>query len=123
MQWGRARIGRAKHCANGNVMSSMKNDEIPENVTELQLKILHGLTDDYEDVEQLDLWVNRENEEKVQMRQLLDEILSLLRNGYIFAKYSKDEEVAPLNEINVSALHQYWFGMTDEGERLWKASQ
>jgi hypothetical protein len=80
MQWGRARIGRAKHCANGNVMSSMKNDEIPENVTELQLKILHGLTDDYEDVEQLDLWVNRENEEKVQMRQLLDEILSLLRH-------------------------------------------
>jgi hypothetical protein len=112
----------------------MENSET--NLTELQLTILDGMADDYEDVEQLYLYANRVPAEEehanirfprmlvqvsFHLRDLVDEITNMLHQGYIEAKYSNDEEVAPLNPPNVALLHHYWFGATDKGTELWKA--
>ncbi len=112
----------------------MENSET--NLTELQLTILDGMADDYEDVEQLHLYANRiwADEEhaniqfprmlvqvSVHLRDLVDEITNMLHEGYIEAKYSNDEEVAPLNPLSVALLHHYWFGATHKGTELWKA--
>ena len=101
-------------------------------LTELQITILDGMADDYEDIEQLYLYANRTIAEDGQgnlqvpqissrirfpLRELLDEIANLLREGYIEAKYSNDEERAPLEPMNISALHHYWFGPTEKGKR------
>jgi hypothetical protein len=52
----------------------------------------------------------------------------MLREGYIEAKYSNDEELAPLRPMDLTALHHYWFGATDKGmqggglsARLWES--
>lgn len=99
-------------------------------LTELQCKILDGMVDDYEDVEQLYLFANRElgREEAVgikfpdkllriqfPLRELTDEIAGMLHEGYIEAKYSSDAELAPLRPIDFSVLHHYWFGPTEKG--------
>lgn len=101
-------------------------------LTELQITILDGMSDDYEDIEQLYLYANRTGVEGRQsnmqvaqispgirfpLRELVDEIAHLLREGYIEAKYSNDEELAPLQPINAGALHHYWFGPTEKGKR------
>ena len=51
----------------------------------------------------------------------MDEITNMLREGYIEAKYSDDNELAPLRPIDFGALHHYWFGTTNKGMQAWKA--
>jgi hypothetical protein len=110
-------------------------EESETKLTELQFTILNGMADDYEDVEQLYLYANRDFAEGVAnvqfprtldqgrfpLRDIVDEITNMLRESYIEAKYSNDEELAPLRPIDFSALHHYWFGATDKGMQAWKA--
>lgn len=108
-----------------------------EKLTDLQSKILAALADDYEDVEQLYLSVNHDVDKQFEtnldhrwillsmrfhLRDVMDEIASLLRKGFIFAKYSNNEAVVPLDKVNITVLHQYWFGVTEQGKRLRKAN-
>jgi len=105
-------------------------------LTELQFDILRCLADDYEDVEQLYLYANRDPAEeeagraslppiasqiRFPLRDVLDEIAEMLREGYIEPKYSNDQEVARVDKVNFTALHHYWFGPTDKGTRAVKA--
>jgi hypothetical protein len=105
-------------------------------LTELQFTILNGLADDYEDVEQLYLFANRdverEQEANVQLphmllrhrfflREIAEELARMLRDGYIEAKYSNDERLAPLQPLNFAELHHYWFRPTAAGTAAWKA--
>ena len=98
-------------------------------LTALQLTILRGMVDDYEDIEQLYLYANRTIVERGQLqvpttssqirfplRELMDEVANLLREGYIEPKYSNDEKLAPLHPVNLKVLHHYWFGPTDKGK-------
>jgi hypothetical protein len=111
-------------------------EESETKLTELQFTILDGMADDYEDVEQLYLYANRDFKEEEQahvqfprilvqahfpLREIVDEIANMLRKGYIEAKTSNDEESAPLRPLDFTALHQYWFGATDKGKQAWKA--
>lgn len=112
-------------------------EESETKLTELQFTILNGMADDYEDVEQLYLYANREvaqekKEADVQLpnmvlpvrfplRDIVDEIANLLREGYIEAKYSNDEQLAPLSPVDFTSLHHYWFGSTKRGQRAWEA--
>ncbi len=112
-------------------------EESETKLTELQFTILDGMADDCEDVEQLYLYANREfAEEKLPnvqfprtlvqirfpLRDIVDEITNMLREGYVEAKYSNDEELAPLRPTDFTALHHYWFGATDKGMQAWKAA-
>ena len=112
----------------------MENSETK--LTPLQFRILNGLADDYEDVEQLYLYANRDVAEvehsdvrsplvsvqiRFPLRDIVDEISNMLRLGYIVAKYSNDEKLAPLHSPNVGALHHYWFAASDKGTQYWKA--
>ena len=105
-------------------------------LTELQFEILDGMTDDYEDVEQLYLYANRNFEAerrlnvsmplmivgtRFPLRDVIDEVRNLLERGLVRAKYSNDESAAPLSPVNVAALHHYWFGATAIGTEAWKA--
>jgi hypothetical protein len=105
-------------------------------LTELQFAILDGMADDYEDVEQLYLFANHDFAEeehasvqyprmlvqvRFHLRDVVDEISNMLRQGYIQAKISNDEQVAPLQPLNFAALHHYWFSATDKGRQFWKA--
>jgi hypothetical protein len=97
-------------------------------LTELQFTILNGMADDYEDVEQLYLYANQlqfsstSAQVSFPLREIVDEIANMLSEGYIEAKYSNDEKLAPLSPINFTAMHHYWFGVTDKGMRAWKSS-
>jgi len=106
------------------------------NLTELQFTILDGMADDFENIEQLYLCANRAfTEEKrlsiehpqivlrvrFPLHEIIDEIAYMLREGYIHAKYSSDEQLASLGHLNFSALHHYWFGATERGAQAWKA--
>jgi hypothetical protein len=114
--------------------------ENPESkLTALQFTILDGMADDYEDLEQLYLYANREFPEEEQeniqfprmlvqvrfpLRALIDEIGNMLREGYIKVKYSNDDRGTPFDEQGapgVAALHHYWFGATERGTQAWKA--
>ncbi len=105
-------------------------------LTELQFRILDGIADDYEDVEQLYLFVNRDFaaeselgvrfsrnviEVRFSLRELMDEIANMLDEEFIEAKHSSDEKVAPLNAFNLKLLHHYWFGPTEKGHRAWSS--
>jgi hypothetical protein len=92
-----------------------------KNLTDLQFTILNGMADDYEDVEQLYLYANEDSGERFPLRIIIDEIANMLREGYIVAKYSNNEQFAPLYPLNLSALHHYWLGATDKGTQYWKA--
>lgn len=117
-------------------MAVMENSETK--LTELQFKILDGMADDYEDVEQLYLYANSEFAEEEErnvefprmliqvrfpLRDIVDEIANMLLQGYIAAKYSNEEQVAPLHPLNFAGLHHYWFGATDKGTQFWNASK
>jgi hypothetical protein len=93
------------------------------------------MADDYEDVEQLYLFANVDSAAergagiafprqllaiRFPLREMIDKIANMLREGYIEAKYSNDAELAPLHLINFSALHHYWFGATEKGLQGWK---
>src|SRR5579859_3310424 len=103
---------------------------VGKEMTELQFTLLDGMADDYEDVEQLYLYANRqfaaETEANIQfprmlievrfpLRLIVDEIANMLREGYIEAKCSNDEELAPLSPMNFTVLHHDWWGPTDKG--------
>lgn len=105
-------------------------------LTELQFAILNGMADDYEDAEQLYLSANRDLSEEQRkgvvfprkvlgehfpLHDLMDELRNMVRLGYIEAKYSNDEQVAPLSPLDFTALHHYWFGSTVQGKELWRA--
>jgi hypothetical protein len=74
------------------------------------------MADDYEDIQQLYLHANqletqqRRVDIRFPLRDIIDEVSTLLCEGYIEAKYSNDEQQAPLNPINYLLLHYYWFG-------------
>jgi hypothetical protein len=97
-------------------------------LTELQFTILNGMADDYEDVEQLYLYANQlqfssaSAQVSFPLREVVDEIAKMLDEGYIEAKYSNDEKLAPLFPINFTAIHHYWFGATAKGMQAWKTS-
>jgi hypothetical protein len=105
-------------------------------LTELQFTILDGMADDYEDVEQLYVYANREFAAETQagvqspymlvqirfpLREIVDEIASMLREKYIEARYSHDEELAPLHPLDFAMLHHYWYGATKKGQDARKA--
>jgi hypothetical protein len=105
-------------------------------LTEIQFTILDGMADDYEDVEQLYLHANRDPARKAEtsielprllpqvrfpLRDIVDGVATLVREGYIEAKYSNDEHAAPLRPLNFTALHHYWFAPTAKGTQAWKA--
>jgi hypothetical protein len=117
-------------------MAEMENSETK--LTDLQFTILDGMADDYEDVEQLYLFGNRQfaaeeaaNIEfprmllqiRFPLREIVDEIVNMLRQGYIEAKISNDEDFAPLLPLNLPALHHYWFRATEKGVQAWKAHE
>ncbi|HEV2114405.1 MAG TPA: hypothetical protein VGR48_00170 [Terriglobales bacterium] len=105
-------------------------------LTELQFTILDGMADDWEDLEQLYLYANREWAEErkanvhyphmlLQVRFLLRDIMgemrNMLREGLIEAKVSNDKELAPLRRpIDFTAFYDYWFGPTAKGIEAWK---
>lgn len=89
-----------------------------KSLTELQFTILDGMADDYEDVEQLYLYANRNFAEEEQAS--IDFPLMLVE-GYIIAKYSNNEQLAPLHPMDFSSLHHYRFGATEKGTQYWKA--
>src|SRR5690242_5078287 len=107
-------------------------------LTDLQFTILDGMADDYEDLEQLYLYANREFAEESQatvefprmviqvrspLREIVDEIANMLDEGLIHARYSNDEKLAPLQPLDFTLLHHYWFGPTDKGTKAWKANR
>ena len=114
----------------------MENSETK--LTELQFWILDGMADDYEDIEQLYLYANRRFSEerrrnvefplilvqvRFPLRDVLDEVAKMLRQGYVDALISNDEQIAPLRPLNLSALHHYWFRATDRGAEAWRVYQ
>ena len=99
-------------------MTDMENSETK--LTALQFEILNGMADDYEDVEQLYLSANRDFSDEKQanvqfpqmvvdvrfpLRDIVNEVVNMLREGYIFAKSSNDERFAPLCPPNLALLH------------------
>lgn len=112
-------------------------DEAESKLTKLQFEILDAMADDYENIEQIYLCANREfvkerevgldspliivEANKYLLHDVIDELTDMLEEGYIKAKYSNDESVAPLDSVNLAALHHYWFGPTEKGQRAWDA--
>lgn len=101
-------------------------------LTELQYLILDGMADDYENIEQLYLYANRDWDEEKRLgvefplkvyrdHMLIDEVAAMLHDGHIEAKYSNDENIAPLEPLDFTLLHHYWFGPTAKGLRAWEA--
>jgi hypothetical protein len=100
-------------------MYPMESSEL----TELQFTILDGMADDYEDVEQLYLYVNPNLPQvRIPLRDVVDELTRMLREGYIAIKHSNNEAIAPLNPVEFTALHHYWFQATDKGKEARKVS-
>src|SRR5262249_17734510 len=112
----------------------MAEDTEPE-LSELQLRILDGMADDYEDIEQLYLYANRKfSEEETKsvgcpsmilrvdfpLREIVDEVRDMINSGFLEVKYSNDERFAPLSPLNLELLHHYWFGPTERGKQAWK---
>jgi hypothetical protein len=109
--------------------------ECDAKLTDLQYLILDGMADDYENLEQLYLYANRdlEKEERLgvefplkihrdlhALHTVIDEVAAMLNEGYIEVKYSNDENFAPLEPLNFTLLHHYWFGPTAKGLRAWE---
>ena len=105
-------------------------------LTQLQFAILDRMADDYENIEQLYLYANRDFAEETRLLiesprmilrdlhpldTLIDEIAAMLREGYIEVKYSNDEQCAPLNPLNSTLLHHYLFGATKKVMQAWEA--
>jgi len=111
--------------------------EAEAKLTELQFWILDAMADDAENIEQIYLWANsdfaQEKRLPVDLVQrkilhgrfllhiLIDEVVRMLKEGYIQAKYSHNEGVAPLVPVNLTALHYYWFAPTEKGRIAWDA--
>jgi hypothetical protein len=94
-------------------------------LSELKFAILNAMMDDYEDLEQIYLTINRDAlKSKGQPDHLLvtiaDEILALLDAGLIEPRSSWKEDVAPISKLNRTAIHCYWFFPTEKGKNEWK---
>lgn len=96
-------------------------------LTELQFVILDAMADDAENIEQIYLSANSDFVEanrlhvKYLLHILIDEVVHMLKEGYIEAKYSHNGGVAPLVPVNLAALHYYWFAPTEKGRVAWDA--
>jgi len=93
---------------------------------ELRFHILNVMMDDSEDVEQVYLSVNRDRFEtdrqpEFYLREIIDEMKSMLEEGYIKTEFSNDEKLAPLGDTNSSLSHHYWFAPTQKGKEVWAA--
>jgi hypothetical protein len=44
----------------------------------------------------------------------------MLEEGYIKAHFSNDEKQGPLDNINFSMFHHYWFSPTETGKEAWQ---
>jgi hypothetical protein len=85
-------------------------------LTELQFTILDGMADDCEDVEQLYFYANPDLPQvRWPLRDVVDEVVNMLRDAYIAPEHSNDQAIAPLEHVNFSALHHYWFEATPKG--------
>ena len=92
---------------------------VPDGIVEIDRTPVHdsrSMADDYEDVEQLYLYVNPNLPQvRIPLRDVVDELTRMLREGYIAIKHSNNELVAPLQPAEFTALHHYWFEATDKG--------
>ena len=102
-------------------------------LTELQFAIINAMMDDYEDVEQVYLGVNREalrethepncGQPEYRLVEIVDEIQGLLEGGLIRAHILSSEGAASLNHIDQTRIHDYWFAPTEKGKGEWKSHQ
>jgi hypothetical protein len=54
------------------------------------------------------------------LREIIDEMKVMVEEGYIKAHFSNDEKQAPLDNINFSLFHHYWFSPTETGKEAWQ---
>jgi hypothetical protein len=52
---------------------------------------------------------------RIPLRDVVDELTRMLREGYIAIKHSNNEAAATLHPVEFTALHYYWFEATDKG--------
>ena len=110
--------------------------ESTSELTKLQFLILDGMADDVEDVEQLYLHANRRYEEEARLgiefplvvrvtyplRDVIDELVRMLKQGYIEVKGSSKETLFPAQHPEFGGFHHYWFGPTKKGKQAWRAT-
>lgn len=94
-------------------------------IVELRFQILNTIMDDAEDVEQVYLSMNRDEFLKelqpcYALRDIFDEMKLMLETGYIRVYSSNDEIGAPLENVNFTPFHHYWFLPTDAGKDTWQ---
>jgi len=81
--------------------------------------------DDAEDFEQIYLVVNRPSlraeslQPEYPLRDVVDELNSLLKNGFLEAPKFCNESSLPMPPDR-SLLHHYWFGPTESGKQAWE---
>ncbi len=98
-------------------------------LSRLQFEILDAMADDIESVEQIyraanDLWFDEPVRlAKYRLAEIMDEVVNMLDEGYIRARATESEALAPLNRFNPQMLHYYWFGYTEKGRKAWSAYQ
>jgi hypothetical protein len=92
-------------------------------LTKLQFNTLNTMMDDAEDVEQVYLAVNWDclPHPRFSLGEIIDVIRLMVDEGYIKADYTNDARLAPLESLNVSLLHHYWFSPTEKGKQAWEA--
>ena len=106
-------------------------------LTKLQFLLLDGMADDDEDIEQLYLYANRRYEEEARLgmefplvavrvtyplRDVIDELVRMLKQGYIEVKGSSKETFFPSKHPELAGFHHYWFGATEKGKQAWKST-
>ena len=94
-------------------------------LTDLQWNILNVMMDDYEDVEQVYLSINRDalmarGQPDHLLFVVVDEIRNLLASGHVKAEYTNDEGRTPVGNLNQELIFYYWIGPTDKGKQAWK---
>lgn len=102
-------------------------------LTELQFTIINAMMDDYEDVEQVYLDINRKalgethepncGQPKYRLVEIVDEIPGLLEEGLIRAHILSKEGAAPIDQIDPAHIHDYWFAPTEKGKGEWESHQ
>jgi hypothetical protein len=102
-------------------------------LTELQFAIINAMMDDYEDLEQIFLGMNREaleatrepnfGQPRYRLVEIVDEIPSLLEQGLIRAHILSSEGATPLSQVDQTRIHDYWFAPTRKGKGEWKNHQ
>src|SRR5258708_20235247 len=89
-------------------------------MTELRFQILNAMADD---VEQIYLAANRSSLEvgsiqpQYPLRDIIDEINSLLQEGFIKAEFCNDPKLP--SRVPDGLLHHYWFCPTEKARQPW----